>query len=43
MTDKILSDFFFQFLFNLLQMTQTQEIITHGVLKIHECLQGDVY
>ena len=34
---------FFQFTFNILQMTQTQEIITHRVLKIHKWIWGDVY
>ena len=32
-----------QFTFSLLQMTQTQKIITSKVLKIHEWKQGDVY
>ena len=32
-----------QFTFNLLQMSPTQKIITHRVLKIHEWKQGDVY
>ena len=35
-TDKIIESIFFQFTFNLLQMTQTQKIITHRVLKIHK-------
>ena len=43
MMDKIIEWIFFQFTFNILWMTQTQEIITHRVLKIHEWIQGDVY
>ena len=43
MTDKIIEWILFQFTFNILWMTQTQEIITHRVLKIHEWIQGDVY
>ena len=35
-TDKIIERYFFQFTFNLLQITQTQEIIKHRVSKIHE-------
>ena len=35
-TDKITESFFFQFTFNLLQMTQTQKIIIHSVSKIHK-------
>ena len=31
------------FTFNLLQMTQTQEIITHTGLKIHKWIWQDVY
>ena len=41
-TDKIIEWTFFQFTFNLLQMTQTQEIIYHRVSKIHEWIWGDV-
>ena len=37
---KLLSDFFFQFTFNLLQMTETQKIITHRVSNIHEWIWG---
>ena len=36
---KLLSDFL-QFTFYILQMTQTQEIITHRVLKIHKWIWG---
>ena len=32
-----------QFIFNLLLMAQTQEIITCRVLKTQEWIQGDVY
>ena len=35
-TDKIIESMFFQFTFNLLQMSQTQEIINCGVSKIHQ-------
>ena len=42
-THKIIEWIFFQFTFKLLQMSQTQEIITHRVSKIHEWIQGDVY
>ena len=42
-TDKIIEWIFFQFTFNLLQMIQTQEIITHRVLKIHEWIWEDMY
>ena len=42
-TDKIIESIFFQFTFNLLWMTQTQEIINHRVSKIHEWIWGDVY
>ena len=35
-TDKIIEWIFFQFTFNLLRMTQTQEIINHRVSKIHQ-------
>ena len=42
MTDKIIESIFFQFTFNFLQMTQTQEIIDHRVLKIHEWIWRDV-
>ena len=38
-----LSEFFFQFTFNLLWITQTQEIINHRISKIHEWVWGDVY
>ena len=34
---------FFQFILNFLWMTQTQEIITCRVLKIHKLTWGDVY
>ena len=42
-TDKIIESTFFQFTFNLLWMTQTQEIINCRVSKIHEWIWGDVY
>ena len=42
-TDKIIEWIFYQFTFNLLQMTQTQEIINHMVSKIHKWIWGDVY
>ena len=42
-TDKIIESTFFQFTFNLLWMTQTQEIINRRVSKIHEWIWGDVY
>ena len=42
-TDKIIEWIFFQLTLNLLQMTQTQEIINHRVSKIHEWIWGDVY
>ena len=42
-TDKIIEGIFMQFTFNLLQMTQTQEIITRRVSKIHEWIWEDVY
>ena len=32
-----------QFMFNLLQMTQTQEIITCRISKTHKWIQEDVY
>ena len=35
-TDKLLSDFLFTIHIFILQMTQSQEIITRRVLKIHE-------
>ena len=35
MRDKIIEWIFFQFTFNILQMTQTQEVIACRVLKIH--------
>ena len=37
---QLLSEFFFQLTFNLLWMTQTQEIITHRVSKIHKWIWG---
>ena len=40
---KIIEWIFSQFTFNLLQMTQTQKIITHSVSKIHKWIWGDVY
>ena len=43
MTDKIIKLIFMQFIFNILQMTQTQEIFTHRLLKIHKWTLGDVY
>ena len=43
MTDKIIESIFSQFAFNHLQMTQTQEIITHRVSKIHKWIFRDVY
>ena len=42
-TDKLLSDFLFTIHIFILWMTQTQEIITRRVLKIHEWIWGDVY
>ena len=39
-TDKIIEWFFVQFTFNLLWMTQTQEIITHRILKIYKWIWG---
>ena len=42
-TDKLLSDFLFTIYIFILWMTQTQEIITHRVLKIHEWIWRDVY
>ena len=42
-TDKIIEWIFFQLTFNLLWMTQTQEIINHRISKIHEWVWGDVY
>ena len=41
--DKITEWIFSQFIFNLLQMTQTQKIMTHSVSKIHKWIWGDVY
>ena len=41
--DKIIGWIFFQFTFNLLQMTQTQEIITNRVSKNHKLMWGAVY
>ena len=43
MRDKINECFFLQFIFYILWMTQTQEIITCRVLKIHEWIWEDVY
>ena len=43
LTDKIIEWIFFQFTFNLLQMTQTQEIINCRVSKIYKSVWGDVY
>ena len=40
---KLLSEFFSQFTFNILQVTLTQKIITCRVLKIHKWILGDVY
>ena len=42
-TDKIIEWIVFQFTFNHLPMTQTQEIINHRVSKIHEWIWGDVF
>ena len=42
-TDKLLSDFLFTIHIFILRMTQTQEIITRKVFKIHEWIWGDVY
>ena len=42
-TRKIIEWLFLQFIFYILQMTQTQEIITHRVSKIHKWIHGDVY
>ena len=42
-TDKIVKWIFFQLTHNLLQMTQTQEIINHRVSKSYEWVWGDVY
>ena len=42
-TDKNIEWIVFQFTFNLLQMTQTQEIINCRVSKIHECIWGNVH
>ena len=39
-TDKIIEWIFFQFTFKLLWMTQTQEIITHRILKIYTWIWG---
>ena len=38
--DKIIEWIFFQFTFNLLQMTQTKKIITCRILKIHKWIWG---
>ena len=40
MTDKIIEHFFSQFIFNLLQMTQTQEISTIGFQKFTNGYEG---
>ena len=40
MTDKIIECFFFQFTFNLLEMTQTQEIINRRVYKFMNGYEG---
>ena len=32
-----------QVTFNILQVTQTQKIITHRLSQIHKWIQGDVY
>ena len=42
-THKTIEWIVFQFTFNLLQMTQTQEIITHRVSKIHDWIWQNVY
>ena len=42
-TDKIIEWIFMQVTFNFLQVTLTQKIITHRVLKIHKWFWGDVY
>ena len=42
-TDKIIEWIFMQVTFNFLQVTLTQKIITHRVLKIHKWFRGDVY
>ena len=42
-TDKIIEWIVFQFIFNLLQMTQTQEIINRRVSKFHKWIWGAVY
>ena len=42
-TCKMIEWLFLQFIFYILQMTQTQEIITHRVSKIHKWIHGDVY
>ena len=39
-TDKFIEWIFFQITFNFLWMTQTQEIITHRILKIHTWIWG---
>ena len=41
--DKIIESIFFQFTFNLLQMTQSQKLITHKISKIHKWIWGHVY
>ena len=43
LTDEVIEWIFFQFILNLLQLTQTQEIITFRVSKIHEWIWGVVY
>ena len=42
-THKISEWVFMQVTFNFLQVTLTQKIINHKVLKIHEWFWGDVY
>ena len=41
--DKIIGWIFFQFTFNLLWMTQTQEIINYRLSKIYKWMWGIVY
>ena len=42
MTDKIIESIFFQFTVNLIQITQTQKIITCMVLKFYKWIWGNV-
>ena len=42
-TDKIVEWIILQFIFNILQITQTQKIITCRILKIYKWIWGDVY